>query len=103
MDPRAQTIRIDPQTVSQGTLDFLRLLNHETIHVAQSCRGGGLHAQPRPLGLPRQLDAQARRHLAEPLYAKASARERILEEEAYAGQEQLSLGAQLLAGHCRAG
>ena len=102
-NPRRAELRIRPDVPGKGSVEFARVLNHESIHVAQSCRGGGLHAQPRPLGLPRQLDAQARRHLAEPLYAKVSARERILEEEAYAGQEQLSLGAQLLAGHCRAG
>jgi hypothetical protein len=102
-NPRRAELRIRPDVPGKGSVEFVRVLNHETIHVAQSCRGGGLHAQPRPLGLSRQLDAQARRHLAEPLYAKASARERILEEEAYAGQGQLSLGAQLLAAHCRAG
>ena len=62
-----------------------------------------MHAQPKPLGLSRQLDPRARQQLAEPLYAKASARERVLEEEAYAGQDQLSLGIQLLAAHCRLG
>jgi hypothetical protein len=102
-NPRRAELRIRPDVPGKGSAEFARVLNHESIHVAQSCRGGGLHAQPQPLGLPRQLDARARRHLAEPLYAKASARERVLEEEAYASQEQLSLGAQLLAGHCRLG
>ena len=102
-NPRRAELRIRPDVPGKGSAEFARVLNHESIHVAQSCRGGGLRAQPQPLGLPRQLDDRARRHLAEPLYAKASARERILEEEAYAGQEQLSLGAQLLAAHCRPG
>jgi hypothetical protein len=102
-NPRRAELRIRPDVPGKGSVEFARVLNHETIHVAQSCRGGGLRAQPKPLGLSRQLDARARQHLAEPLYAKASARERVLEEEAYAGQEQLSLGAQLLAAHCRPG
>jgi hypothetical protein len=102
-NPRRGELRIRPDVPAKGSVEFARVLNHESIHVAQSCRGGSLHAQPRPLGLPRQLNAQARRHLAEPLYAKASARERILEEEAYGGQEQLNLGEQLLAAHCRPG
>jgi hypothetical protein len=102
-NPRRAELRIRPDVPGKGSAEFARVLNHETIHVAQSCRGGGLRAQPKPLGLSRQLDARARQHLAEPLYAKASARERVLEEEAYAGQGQLSLGTQLLAAHCRLG
>ena len=102
-NPRRAELRIRPDVPGKGSVEFARVLNHETIHVAQSCRGGGLRAQPKPLGLSRQLDARARQHLAEPLYAKASARERVLEEEAYAGQGQLSLGTQLLAAHCRLG
>ena len=102
-NPRRAELRIRPDVPGKGSVEFARVLNHETIHVAQSCRGGGLRAQPKPLGLPRQLDARARQHLAEPLYAKASARERVLEEEAYAGQDQLNLGTQLLAAHCRLG
>ena len=102
-NPRRAELRIRPDVPGKGSVEFARVLNHEAIHVAQSCRGGGLRAQPMPLGLPRQLDARARQHLAEPLYAKASARERVLEEEAYAGQDQLSLGTQLLQAHCRLG
>ena len=102
-NPRRAELRIRPDVPGKGSVEFARVLNHETIHVAQSCRGGGLRAQPIPLGLSRQLDARARQHLAEPLYAKASARERVLEEEAYAGQDQLSLGTQLLGAHCRLG
>ncbi|WP_398334472.1 hypothetical protein [Vulcanococcus sp.] len=102
-NPRRAELRIRPDVPGKGSAEFARVLNHETIHVAQSCRGGGLRAQPKPLGLSRQLDARARQHLAEPLYAKASARERVLEEEAYAGQDLLNLGTQLLAAHCRLG
>jgi len=100
-NPRRGELRIRPDVPAKGSQEFARVLNHESIHVAQSCRGGSLHAQPRPLGLPRILDARARQHLAEPLYARVSARERVLEEEAYGGQDQLMLGPQLLAAHCR--
>ena len=94
-NPRRGELRLRPDVASKGTVNFTRVLNHEAIHVAQSCRGG------EPLGLSRQLDAAARRHLAEPLYAKASARVLALEAEAYANQERLSLGPQLLARYCR--
>ena len=102
-NPRRGELRIRPDVPAKGSQEFARVLNHESIHVAQSCRGGSLHAQPRPLGLPRNLDATARKHLAEPLYAQVSARERRLEEEAYGSQDQLNLGPQLLAVHCPPG
>jgi hypothetical protein len=100
-EPRAGVLRIRPDLPAKGSREFVRVLNHEAIHVAQSCRGGGLRARPSPLGLPRQVDAASQRHMADPIYARASARERILEEEAYANQDQLSLGLELLQVHCR--
>lgn len=94
-DLRRRVLRIRPDIPDQGSREFAKVLNHEAIHVAQSCRRGQL------LGLSRELDAASRRHLAEPLYANASARVLALEAEAYANQERLSLGPQLLARHCR--
>ena len=94
-DVGRKVLRIRPDIPDQGSREFAKVLNHEAIHVAQSCRRGAL------LGLSRELDAASRRHLAEPLYAKASARVLALEAEAYANQERLSLGPQLLAQHCR--
>jgi hypothetical protein len=87
---------------AKGSREFALVLNHEAIHVAQSCRRGLLQLHPQPLGLSRAVDAEARRYLSDPLYAKASPRELALEEEAYANQHRLDLGAQLVQTHCRA-
>jgi len=100
-DPAARTIRIQPAVVSNGSAEFARVLNHEAIHVAQSCLRGGLAAQPKLLGLSTQLDAQGQRHLGDPVYARASALERALETEAYANQHRLELAIALLASECR--
>ncbi len=54
-DPAQRTLRIDPSVPAQGSLDFARVLNHEAIHVAQSCRGGGVRAAPQLLGLDQTL------------------------------------------------
>ncbi len=101
-EPRAGLLRIRPDVPGQGSRQFAQVLNHEAIHVAQSCRNGHLRARPMPLGLSRQVDAEAQRHLQEPIYAHASPRERALEEEAYANQARLELGIQLLEANCRA-
>jgi hypothetical protein len=100
-DPTARTIRIQPSVVANGSAEFARVLNHEVIHVAQSCRRGGLAAQPKLLGLSTQLDAQGQRHLGDPVYAQASPLERALEREAYANQLNLELAIALLANECR--
>ena len=100
-EPRARTLRIRPDVPAKGSREFALVLNHEAIHVAQSCRHGLLQLHQQPLGLSRALDAEARRHLSDPLYAQASPREIALEEEAYANQHRLDLGAQMLKAHCR--
>jgi hypothetical protein len=99
-DPSARTIRLKPAVVAKGSAEFLRVLNHEAIHVAQSCRGGGIGAAPQPLGLSQQLPAHLQAVLQDPTYASASVHERQLEREAYAHQEQLDLGLSLLSLYC---
>jgi hypothetical protein len=99
-DPAAQTLRIKPAVVARGSAEFVRVLNHEAIHVAQSCRGGGLRRPPQPLGLSQQVPASLAMALQNPPYHRASARELELEREAYANQEHLELGLTLLKLHC---
>ncbi|MFM7676130.1 MAG: hypothetical protein ACKO5F_11230, partial [Synechococcus sp.] len=100
-DPSAGTLRIRPDVVEKGSVEFAKVLNHEAIHVAQSCRQGGLRASPRPLGLSTVLEPGLERHLEEPIYAAASPTEVELEREAYANQHQLELGEELVRFHCR--
>lgn len=97
-----RTLRMRSEVLDKGTIEFSRVLNHEAIHVAQSCQAGHLRAAPRSLGLPRLLPAELRQQLREPLYAGVSRRERQLEEEAYANQHRLGLGPRLLDQHCQA-
>jgi hypothetical protein len=87
--------------VAKGTVDFARVLNHEAIHVAQSCAAGGLRAVPRQLGLSQAVAPEFKVHLDDPLYAGVSDGERALEREAYANQGQLEMGATLVRTHCR--
>lgn len=99
-DPSARTLRIQPRVVGKGSLEFARVLNHEAIHVAQSCRNRGLRSSPRPLGLSTLVPSHLAAVLEEPLYRTASERVKQLEREAYANQERLGLGAQLVRRHC---
>ena len=102
-DPAQRTIRIRPRVVGKGSREFAKVLNHEAIHVAQSCSGGRLQGMPRPLGLNDALPPTLASVLNEPLYQQASAQELRLEREAYAHQDRLELGASLVHRLCRSG
>ena len=99
-DPQARTVRIQPRVVEKGSAEFATVLNHEAIHVAQSCRNRGVRSSPRLLGLPTALPAHLAEVLNEPVYRQASAHERQLEREAFANQARSGLGAQLVRQHC---
>lgn len=99
-DAARRTLRIEPSVPDKGTVDFARVLNHEAIHVAQSCRGGGLRSAPRPLGIDQRLRPEEAAELASPTYAEAGPQERSLEAEAYANQDQLGIGEALVRRHC---
>ena len=100
-DHAARTLRIKPAVVDKGTVDFAQVLNHEAIHVAQSCAAGGLRSVPRTLGLSQEVPPELKTHLDDPLYAGVSDWEKALEREAYANQRQLELGTTLVRSHCR--
>ena len=101
-DHAERTLRVQPDVVEKGSLEFARVLNHEAIHVAQSCAGGGLEAPPQVLGLDNNLNPRQREQLADPLYANVSAKEKALEKEAYAHDQRLGIGASLIRRHCPA-
>ncbi len=100
-DPRARTLRIKPTALNNGSAEFAKVLNHEAIHVAQSCRNGHLRAIPRPLGLDDRLPPQLQSVLGEDVYRSAGVLERQLEREAYANQHRLALGVSLVRRYCR--
>ncbi len=120
-DPQARLLRLRPDVPDQGSLELARGLNHESIHVAQSCAAGGVGARPRPLGLvasgasggsgpataasdrhtpARAAESVALRQLQDPVYADLSPAERRMEQEAYALQNRLDIGVMLLRIHC---
>ena len=102
-DHASRTLRVDPTVLDKGTVEFAKVLNHEAIHVAQSCAAGALRAPPRLLGLPTRVDSEVADQLNDPLYAGASTEERRMELEAYANQHLLSIGDELIRAHCRLG
>ena len=99
-DHAERTVRLQPLVVEKGSQDFLQVLNHEAIHVAQSCAGGGLRSRPVPLGLDTTMAPELAQQLKAVLYKGAPPLERQLEREAYANQHRFDLGAELVRQHC---
>ena len=95
------TLRIQPLVVAKGTVEFAKVLNHEAIHVAQSCSAGSIAARPEPLGLPQEMAPSVAEQMRDPLYRNVSEAEKTMEREAYANQHQRDLGRALVARHCR--
>lgn len=99
-EPRAQVLRLRPDALDQGHRGLARILNHEAIHVAQSCAAGALSQPPRLLGLPRALPADLEPVLGSATYALLDDGARELEREAFAGQGIPGLGVRLIRRHC---
>ncbi|MFN6340650.1 MAG: hypothetical protein ACK41W_18275 [Cyanobacteriota bacterium] len=100
-DHQLSTLRIQPDVANKGSVDFLRVLSHESIHVAQSCRGGSVTAQPKALGLEVENPGRLSRKLKDPVYADSSQWERRLELEAYGTQDNAKQVGQLIQKECK--
>ncbi|MFN7898927.1 MAG: hypothetical protein ACK5N0_04560 [Synechococcaceae cyanobacterium] len=98
--PRQGVVRIRPDVPLRGSQEFAKVLNHEAIHVAQSCRAGGVRQIPTLLGLQRPLLAQDLAVLELPIYRNRPPQVQRLEAEAFGLQHDLLAGPGLLARFC---
>ena len=76
-------VEISPDKMEQGSLAVLRVLNHEAIHVAQSCKNGGVNYRVTPLGVdisPRKI---YHTQMNSKIYSNASRDIKKAEKEAY--------------------
>jgi|688.fasta_scaffold00018_133 hypothetical protein len=101
-DHRASTLRIQPKIIQKGSVDFLRVLSHEAIHVAQSCKAGSLQSKPEALGINVTTRTDILAKLKDPVYSDATQWEQLLEKEAYATQDYPSIVRYHLAKQCNA-
>lgn len=100
-DHQQATLRIQPEITKKGSVDFLRVLSHEAIHVAQSCRAGSVRAKPTALDLANVDNAALQKKLNDPVYAGSSQWEKRLEVEAYASQNNAEVVSEILKSQCR--
>ena len=82
-DPNSQTIRIAPSSLENGSESALRILSHETVHVAQSCQNGGINYKPKALGVELSPTKIYARQLGSDIYSKIGEKTKRIEAEAY--------------------
>ena len=98
--PEKQIIKIDSKTLNAGTLTFAKILNHEMIHVAQSCKGGSINSFPKLIGLNEKLNEEKNYLLSSEVYKNLPKYQISLEKEAYSYQDNLSAGHYLINKFC---
>ena len=98
--PEKQIIKIDIKTLNAGTLTFAQILNHEMIHIAQSCKGGSINSFPKLIGLNEKLNEEKNYLLSSEVYKNLSNSQISLEKEAYSYQDNLSAGKYLINKYC---
>ena len=98
--PKKQIIKIDSKTLNAGSLTFAKILNHEMIHVAQSCKGGSTNSFPKLIGLNEKLNEEKNYLLSSRIYKNLPKYQISLEKEAYSYQDNLSAGKYLINKFC---
>ena len=101
--PKKQTIRISPIKMEQGSFAVLRVLNHEAIHVAQSCKNGGINYKVQPLDIdisPRKIYNS---QLQAEIYSNASSDTKKAEKEAYSYEYSSQSAIHFINKYCKKG
>lgn len=98
--PEKKIIRIDSKTLNAGSFTFAKILNHEMIHVAQSCKGGSINSSPRLIGLNEKMNKETIYLLSSEVYKNLSSYQISLEKEAYSHQDNFSAGKYLINKFC---
>ena len=99
-DYKEKTIRFNPKIIKSGTKAFVKSLNHEIIHVIQSCIGGGFKKKPTLIGLKINDKNKIDKILENPIYKNLSYYQYKLELEAYSYQNDLTFFKKTFKKYC---
>lgn len=97
-DPSRRTMTISPTTMEKGFGAVMRSIDHEAVHIAQSCKAGGVGLAGSPLGVA--ASGEAVEKVQHAVYEDASDHAKHLEVEAYSLTEQKGAGIKAAIEHC---
>ena len=94
-------IRFNPRIMKSGTKAFAKAMNHEIIHIIQSCLGGNFRKKPVLIGLNINNKKKiVKRYLNNPIYANIPKDIFELEVEAYSYQDNLRFSPKAFKKYC---
>ena len=99
-DPKSKLVKLNISIIESGTKNFLTILNHEVIHIAQSCSNGGVNKNPKLIGLNLKLNKEKNHLLSSKIYRNISNRELEFEKEAYSYQDDFIISQKLIKRYC---
>ena len=98
--PSEKKLTINKNVIKLGSRIFAEVLNHEMIHIAQSCKAGSLQSYPSLIGLKVSLNIEKKYLLSKDIYKEITKLEKSLEDEAYTYQTDLKMGKFLIEKYC---
>ena len=98
--PSQKLILLNTELIESGSNIFLDVLNHEIIHVAQSCFSNSLTSTPKRIGLPLDFNKSIQTNLDHKLYSKNTKEGLLIEREAYTYSDQDRAAEKLLDRFC---
>lgn len=98
--PSKNILKIDARLIDHGTKVFSEILNHEVIHIAQSCNSLHSNDQLRLLNIDTKITQENMFYLNNHIYKDLSSYGKKLELEAYSNQSNLKLGVDLIKKYC---
>ena len=99
-DAASRTMTISSETMQKGSGAVLQAINHEAVHVAQSCKAGGVGSAGAALGIG--TSGEAALALQHEVYEGVSEEEKQMELEAYTLTNQAGAGVDAAVRHCSA-
>lgn len=94
----SRTMTISRATMQQGSSAVLQAMNHEAVHIAQSCKAGGVGTAGTPLGVG--TSGGAAQALQHDVYKGVSEAEKQMELEAYTLTNKAGAGINAAVEHC---
>ena len=98
--PSQKLILLNTELIKSGSLIFLDVLNHEIIHVAQSCFSKSLTSTPKRIGLPLDFNKSIQTNLDHKLYSENTKEGLLIEREAYTYSDKDGVSEKLLDKFC---
>ena len=99
--PHKERIILSNEIILSGSYEFLNILSHEAIHIAQSCNNGFINSSPSRIGLPLKDSYEIKTQLSHPVYSTSTKENNLIEREAYSYSKEKGIALKMLKRFCQ--